>query len=1256
VHDRQIEAALTLNLLDLHELPDIDCNRDGAVSYDELDESIAPLYAAVRQRFRVRAQDAAVQTTVERYVFVGPNRIRHSTSRRWSRRHGIDSAWRVPMHRKRTVVLCVLSTAVSLMAGVGAAVRLRAQTPPARPAVSLTQLPSFVTSTLAADFNEDGRPDLIGGGSMLQLAFGAGDGTFGTPRSLGRVARPLAVGDFNGDGHLDVVISGVSILPGRGDGTFGPPRIVDSTIAFPDDILILSRAVVGDFNGDGKLDMAFVDRGLISIYPGRGDFTFDVRVQLVTADGPNAVVAADFNGDGRLDLAASTTTGVVDVFLNHGALTFTTSSMSVDFDMWDIAAADFNKDGKLDLVVTVTHADDFGWSPGVFHVLRGNGDGTFQASVSHATNARGSASVAIGDFNHDGNPDIATGNRSTLNVDTTCTGSIYWDSVTIAPGAGDGTFGEPATFRLGTHNLRDDTYQNLHNGMIAADLNGDGWTDLVTSPGAVLLSRPAVANRQPTVSAGPDQTIESGSFIRIDAVATDADNDWLDFEWRDASGRVLSPHFGDVPGLPYFCVDLDPGTYTVTASDRRGGTATDSMTVYPLRTDDGQLRVDRPDINEVLGTATPYTIRWEDANLTGLTSFRVSASADNGKTWTAIPGCTSLAATATTCLWNAPGPVTNNGRVQVEALNAAATRIAFDVSESFQINGGPSAALPEGWRHNDVGRIGAGGAATFDGSTFTVTGAGVDIWGTADEFQYAYTSFRGDFDVVTRVKTVQHVSQWTKAGLMLREQLTAGARHASLFVTPTTVKGIAFQRRTTTDGSSVSTAGPAITAPVWLRLSRAGAVVSAFYRTSDGGEWTLVGTQTFAALSDDLQVGLAVSSHVDATLATATFDHVQLIPPDAHLPPGWVEEDIGHVGAPGSATVAASTASVTGSGADVWGNADALHWAFRAASGDFSVEALVDSVENVNRWTKAGLMIRASSSPGSQHAFLIATPTSEKGIVFQGREKTDAVSIQMGSSRVSIAPPSWLRLTRQGPIIRAYFRQAKTDPWRNIGFIELPNLPSTVEVGLAVSSHVDGTLATARFSQIAIEPVLTWASARIGPGEGAGFVDGTFFSAMNQGADIWGTSDAFTFVYTRWSGDGALIARLNQLDEADQWTKGGLMFRESLAPGAAHAFVLSSPEKGTAVQYRSAANGPSASAGTYPKNTPGEFGPGFWLQIVRQGNVFTAYLSVDTGSWLQIGRAVVNLPAAAYVGLAVTSHNVAESARGLFDDVTLRRF
>lgn len=1118
-------------------------------------------------------------------------------------------------------------------------------------------MPSFVVSTLAADLNEDGRQDLIGGGaSALQVALGHGDGTFGTPRLLGVPGRPLAIGDFNGDGHIDVLITGVSILPGRGDGTFEAARVVDASANPPVETDLPSRAVAADFDGDGKLDFALLNIGCVCVYPGRGDFTFGPRVELPSPQG-SALVGADLDNDGRIDLAAATTGTAVDVFVNQGAFLFAAASVPVAFGMEDIAATDLNGDGRQDLIVTASTIGNNTRGPGTFHVLLGNGNGTFQPSIEHATGVRGALAVAVGDFNHDGNPDVATGNRSTVNLnDVQCAGFVYWDSVTIAPGIGNGSFGEPATFRLGTRNTPDDFYQNIINALSAADLNGDGWTDLISSPGAILLSRAPVANRSPIAGAGVDQTSQNGSLIRFDAAASDADNDWLDFAWRDPSGAVAGPSFDDVPGIPVYCEQVSPGTYTLTVTDRRGGVSTDSFIVFPPRADEeGAMQVEPPRIDDTLGTGTPFTIRW-GSSIPGVASFRVQASADNGRTWSTISGCGSLPATAMQCVWNTPGPVTDNARVQVEAFNTGGTRLGFSASERFRIVSGPTTALPFGWYNTDVGAVGVPGSGTYSGTTFTVKGSGSDIWGVADEFHVAYTSMRGDFDVVARVNAVQNVSQWTKAGLMLREQLHFGARHASVFVTPTTVKGIAFQRRTAMSGESVSTAGPAITAPVWLRLSRSGDQVTAFYRTGASGAWSTIGTETLTSLPMDVQVGLAVSSHKHSTLASATFDNVEFIPPDTHLPPGWSEEDIGGVGVAGSAEATVSTATVTGSGADIWGTADEFHWAFRSATGDFSIETLVDSVENVNRWTKAGLMIRADSSAGSQHASLFATPTTEKGVAFQGRQAAGGQSMQAGSSKYAAAPSVWLRLTRTGNEIRAYARKAKTDPWVNLGLIPLPGLASTVKVGVAVSSHVDGTLATANFSQLTIEPLLTWTTAQVGPGGSGAFVDGTFFTVQNRGADIWGTSDAFTYLYTQWTGDGAMTARINQMDPADRWTKAGLMFRESLSAGSPHAFVLASFEKGLAVQYRASANGPSAGGGSnLGMNAPSEFGPGFWLQIVREGHTFTGYVSTDTTTWNRIGEGVVVMGATVYVGIAVTSHNTDVEARGLFDDVTVRR-
>jgi hypothetical protein len=182
--------------------------------------------------------------------------------------------------------------------------------------------------------------------------------------------------------------------------------------------------------------------------------------------------------------------------------------------------------------------------------------------------------------------------------------------------------------------------------------------------------------------------------------------------------------------------------------------------------------------------------------------------------------------------------------------------------------------LPSGWTSVDVGAVGAAGSATYSGGTFTVAGAGADIWGTADAFRFVYTSMTGDGTVVARVETEQYVANWTKAGVMMRETLDPGSRHALMLVSPG--KGTAFQRRTATSGISTNTAGVAATAPYYVKLTRTGTTISAF-TSPDGASWTLVGTDTLA-MASTIYVGLAVGSHVAGTTATSTFTSVAVTP------------------------------------------------------------------------------------------------------------------------------------------------------------------------------------------------------------------------------------------------------------------------------------------------------------------------------------------------------------------------------------------
>jgi hypothetical protein len=103
---------------------------------------------------------------------------------------------------------------------------------------------------------------------------------------------------------------------------------------------------------------------------------------------------------------------------------------------------------------------------------------------------------------------------------------------------------------------------------------------------------------------------------------------------------------------------------------------------------------------------------------------------------------------------------------------------------------------------------------------FTINGAGADIWGTADQFHFAYQTLNGDGEIVARVASLQNTHAWAKAGVMIREALTAGSRHAFAAVTPG--NGLSFQRRVTTGGSSASTSGGAGAAPLcgWCGAAR----------------------------------------------------------------------------------------------------------------------------------------------------------------------------------------------------------------------------------------------------------------------------------------------------------------------------------------------------------------------------------------------------------------------------------------------------
>jgi uncharacterized repeat protein (TIGR02543 family) len=182
-----------------------------------------------------------------------------------------------------------------------------------------------------------------------------------------------------------------------------------------------------------------------------------------------------------------------------------------------------------------------------------------------------------------------------------------------------------------------------------------------------------------------------------------------------------------------------------------------------------------------------------------------------------------------------------------------------------------TSSLPTPWASQDIGSVGLAGSASYSAGIFTVKGAGLDIWGTADAFRFVYKTLAGDGQIVARVASLQSSNAWAKAGVMIRQSLTASSAHAMMDVTPG--NGAEFSRRTLAGGTTTASVLAGVAAPYWVKLIRTGNIITG-YVSSDGINWVQVGTSTIS-MTSSAYVGLIVSSHNSSLLSTATFSNVQ---------------------------------------------------------------------------------------------------------------------------------------------------------------------------------------------------------------------------------------------------------------------------------------------------------------------------------------------------------------------------------------------
>ncbi|HEU5342537.1 chitobiase/beta-hexosaminidase C-terminal domain-containing protein [Edaphobacter sp.] len=450
-------------------------------------------------------------------------------------------------------------------------------------------------------------------------------------------------------------------------------------------------------------------------------------------------------------------------------------------------------------------------------------------------------------------------------------GNTFVDVMTLGPGdySGviDGTTGSgnsaSTTYIRSGWLLTADFLPSQYENMMGADFTAPGTTTAIDRFSRFLWLKNK-RYQSFTFSASPSfQTVAQGSSANF--IATVA-----------AQGAFAGSVALSVSGLPsgasasFSPVTISGGgdsTMTVqTAGSTPAGT-------YPLT---------------ILATSMGTVAQTATVNLTVSTEPTAAAPTFNpaGGTYSSAQSVTMTSSTSgATIRYTTDGstPSETNGTVYSGAVNISSTTtlkaIAYKsgyadssvTSATYTITTGGT--LPSGWSDTDIGGPGVAGSASYSSPTFTVSGSGADIYGTADQFNYAYMAANGNVTITARVATQQNTNSWAKAGVMIRETTAAGSTYVGVYVTP--AKGVSLQYRTTTGASATN--GPETTGPVapyWVRLARSGSTFTAS-TSPDGTTWTQLGTAT-VTMATNATAGLAVSSHNNTVLNTSTFDNVSI--------------------------------------------------------------------------------------------------------------------------------------------------------------------------------------------------------------------------------------------------------------------------------------------------------------------------------------------------------------------------------------------
>lgn len=585
------------------------------------------------------------------------------------------------------------------------------------------------------------------------------------------------------------------------------------------------------------------------------------------------------------------------------------------------------------------------------------------------------------------------------------------------------------------------------------------------------------------------------------------------------------------------------------------------------------------------------------------------------------------------------GVWTINVRPRLLTVDQNLSKVGTNQDFSLVTDIATGAAPDTGFLDLDIGIT--GGSRTTNGSVHTIRASGNDIWNNSDQFHFTYRTLSGDGSLAAKVTSLSLVSgsldPWAKAGVMLREKLTGGSRHAMMELT--SGNGALFQHRRTENGTSANVIQSGIRAPYWVRIDRKSDTITGFL-SQDGRTWSQIpgARVVLPGLPVQIHAGLAVTAHTgNGSVVAGTFD----LAPAVVLPPP----------APANLSAVSGNGQISLGWSSVQGatSYEVRRWrddpiqrilVYTGSQTSFVNIGLTNGlrysydVAAVNTAGTGPASAPVSATVGAQAP---ATPTGLAAVAGNGQASLSWNPVS-GATTYSL-----LRYTTDSATRTSVYTGAATS-FVNTGLsngttYRYQVVANGASASSAPSAPVGATPAAPQ----------TWTEIDIASWGGAHTVSGGTHTVKGSGADIWNTSDQFHFGYRTLSGNGTLVARVASIGNTDPWAKAGLMFRESTAGNSRNVMVNVTPSNGVLLQKR-------LNPGESTSNTivSGKAAPQ-WVKLSRSGNTFTAFWSADGANWTQIGSPIVfgSFASTALVGLAVTSHNSGAVTTAVFDNVSV---